>query len=179
MKDKTHRIGFIRHSKAAAAERNQNDFDRVLSAEGIGLAKNLQVPITYDIIISSSAPRVLETMTYVTGKKPEKVIIMQELYDVNTAENIEEMYEAHGDYALPYLGDERAADLHERLKLAAKKVAEIVDNNGSKNILIFGHAVLLNYLAYYMFGNEAALNVVVQPATGFVITGPKSVEVFV
>lgn len=141
---------FIRHGNA---EEFEDDFKRKLTLLGMRQAmdRKLDLEKEFDIVISSPAPRAFQTASIIAGTGISNVILCKELYSpasISDDEAMDKLFEELDDSPLrQYL--ERDVELFNRYGRYAHDAIwnKIANNHEIEDVLIVGHAVLLNAVA--------------------------------
>lgn len=156
------RFIFVRHGNTDKAT---PDLARQLTEKGreqaVALRQKMGLEsVTFDHVMTSSAGRTEETaLTLLGGNVPEKITPLPALYrlpDEGGKVICDAMFKEVGYADLWTYLDHRDADtLHRLGETGCIAVAEVVGEDVSnKNVLIVGHAVLLNILIYHMFSTN-------------------------
>lgn len=146
----------IRHGNAEEAK---DDFKRKLTLLGMrqAMGRKLDLEKEFDIVISSPAPRAFQTASIIAGIGISNVILCKELYSpasISDDEAMDKLFEELDcDPLQKYL--ERDADLFNRYgRYAHDAVWErIANNHDIEDVLIVGHAILLNTVARQISSN--------------------------
>lgn len=143
----------IRHGRAGKADRDE---DRMLTKKGREQANKRAAKLgdsQFDVIISSSASRAMETASCFSNAKQE-IIPLDELYFPSDEEDniaLENMFDELECATLrTYLDNDKTGVMMRYAQAMADAVKSRVLGNENKNVLIVGHAVLLNALAYIL-----------------------------
>lgn len=166
------KITFVRHGNTNKAE---NDLDRRLTEIGVQQARERRQALLnpkFDLVLSSIAPRARDTAAIIAGIDMSSVITLEALYlpkDPCDKKAIDDMFDSFG-YAP--LRAYRNADVTNALVRYGKNgaaaifyaiSAKIEKDVSIDNILVVGHAVLLNAIVAHMVGDT---NIIIDISLG-------------
>lgn len=163
---------FVRHGHAED-DKYGLDILKPLSKEGQQQADKAKLPAKIDNVIYSPALRTIQTTNFLLhadgihrGMNPLRIIHkpLSELYAPILVPEMDEMYAEHKSNSRAYLSDKRAKTMLALIKDTAGIIPKDVPN-----LLITGHSVISNLLAYYMFKKEEVLDIEMGYAKGFAI----------
>lgn len=167
-------VTLIRHGNTSKAA---NDLDRQLTEAGVKQAMDRRKTFSreFDLVLSSTAVRARDTAAIIANVEATKVLTLEELYlpkDPGDKKAIDDMF-AKLLYAP--LRAYRDADVTGALfrygENGAKIIRDAIENAGADNVLIVGHAVLLNAIVAYVVGEtDLVLDTSLGEAEGFQIS---------
>ena len=154
-------IIFLRHGKTGKAE---IDLDRQLTEEGIQQAITRRAAMgqpMFDLVLASSADRAKSTAAVIAGIDVHRVVGLDALYlptDPADKNAVDEMF---SQLAYSPLRAYREADITGALMRyganGTAAILELIEDADAKDILITGHAVLLNAVVSHMIDGDTDL----------------------
>lgn len=178
MKMRYIRFTLIRHGNA---EDGEPDETRHLTEKGreqaTGCRKKME-PISFDLVISSSAERARETATILSGSK--SIIFLDELYySPNEADYdaMEALIDQLGCATLQAYYDKDKSLMERYGNSTNRTIRQLVRKHKAKDVLIVGHAPLLTDTAYFLSGwNPSILDYNLGECEGVYIDENNTVE---
>jgi len=179
------RITFVRHGNTNKAE---NDLDRQLTDRGhqqaIHRGKRLALGSTFDLGLSSHAVRAIVTRTLLLEAQddPEGIPVTEaaELYAPTgeDGDRLDELVAEIGSYLFrPYW--EKDAKLFQRYAgPAIRKIRDAAMETDARNILVVGHAILLNALGFMLTSDVRLLDFEIGECQGFVLENGQVTHLF-
>jgi broad specificity phosphatase PhoE len=167
---------FLRHGDTDNGSFNI-DLLRPLSKKGKKQVERVSFPIKTHFfedswsVWVSPARRTLET--YYALQPFHRYTVLPELYAPILLPEMNEMYKQHGENVRAYITDPRISTTME----ITKKAAQIIGKEGEK-ILVVGHLLILNLIAYHIYNLEKVLDINTGTAKGFIVTEGKEVIEF-
>jgi broad specificity phosphatase PhoE len=152
------RITFIRHGKTGKAD---TDIDRQLTQQGFDQAAERRDALNrqFGLVMSSVAPRAVDTAV-VIGECMDalEVLLLESLYLPTDSADRAAVEAMSGQLGYAPLRAYRAADTEGVLKRygenAAADIAAVLRSQLAEEVLVVGHAVLLNAVAAAVIGTD-------------------------
>lgn len=163
---------FLRHGDATQDEFGI-DLLRPLSEKGRKQAEEVIFPIELSEITEvavSPAVRTMQTIELAAPGKP--IIVIPSLYAPNLLPEISDMYKEYGENTRAYLNDPR---IIATMALTRQSTMEIRQLCRPKS-LIGAHFLILNLIAYHMYGIEKILDINLRTAKGFWVNDGDVIE---
>jgi phosphohistidine phosphatase SixA len=155
-------ITFLRHGNTGAAN---DDMERLLTKEGFKQAGERQFKMNFpefDLILSSPAIRAKHTAAIVGGVHTSDVVEVKALYPASYNEDdqkeLEELFTTLGYAPLRTYREMDQIDAITRYAILARiKILHKIENFRAKNILIVGHAIMINAIIAELNGEDTNL----------------------
>lgn len=156
------RISFLRHAHSDPAG---GDEGRVLSAKGLTQAFNMKkiISMDYDLVISSTAKRAVETaeILLMASQRDVKLVQIKSLYlplddsDINDISKMLTMYPyATAKEMLSY---DKAGAWNRYAENAYDDILNAADENKASRLLVIGHSTVTNLLGVKFGGDVNSL----------------------
>jgi broad specificity phosphatase PhoE len=165
------KITFVRHGNT---DKTKRDEDRCLTEKGREQARQFKVKyrVTPQLVLSSNARRALETAQVIVEGRQCPIKTLAELYlAANQAELevIEALFAAHGYAPLAtYLAADRKF-FEQYAMRAASMIRQLAATEGANDVLVVGHAIVLNAIGREFSSDPRLLTTMIGEAEGFSI----------
>jgi broad specificity phosphatase PhoE len=165
------KITFVRHGNTGKAERDE---DRRLSEKGREQARNFKAKyrVTPHLVLSSSAQRALETALVIVEGQECPIKVLTELYlavgDIEV-EIINALFAVHGYAPLATYIEADPGFFERYAKRAAAVIRELAEAAGANDIMVVGHAILLNVIGLEFSSDPRLLTTTIGETQGFTI----------
>ncbi len=166
-----------RHGKAPKTSPDQQDEDRTLSELGIAQAKKLRAKLegmTFDTVLSSPLVRARDTVAIAIENKNSIVLIDELTCPTDGIHPVDTMFNELGYRPLQDYFDHQHGDHLKAWGITAlEKVLDTIEGKPGQKVLIVGHAVLQNALAWALcealrntVENDAAMEIIMETPLG-------------
>ncbi len=161
---------FIRHGHAAPGEFGI-DLLRPLSEQGRKQVEEVILPTTFSDVFISPAQRTLDTANSIIMNSNKKAgmnrirqtFTLPVLYAPILLPEMDRMYQQYGEDVRSYVNDK---DIANTMKLT-QQAATILRQFGDPSSLVVAHGLILNLIAFHIYGLDKVLDINLGTAKGF------------